>query len=382
MKLDSWHVTHEDGGAACEGDLWVDEEGVHFTAEGIAAAADEGFGLFANYVDITALEVDGDQLRILALDDQDDERVLTFRPHPDAAAGAIQARIAALQTEHTEDDEHDEDGHEHEHEDDADDSDDELQFDQAEYDDGRPSAASCTACQQQIERDYYEINGAVVCQACKSAVDASRSPAGGGLRFLKALTLGVLAAGLGAGIYFGVAALTGYEIGLVAIVVGFLVGGAVRLGSERRGGARYQALAILLTYFAIVGTYIPLITRAIDASEQQAPAAADRSGAETLSAGSAAGVNPSPAPEQERSVILWIFVVGLAVIWPFAALYFDGPGQIIGLLIVGFALYEAWKMNKRPKIKITGPFTLSPEARPEEDPEASPALAQPVPGDG
>jgi predicted lipid-binding transport protein (Tim44 family) len=396
MKLDTWHVTHQDGGTVREGDLWVDEAGVHFTSEGAVADAVEGFALFVDYVDITAVEVDGDQLRIAALDDQDEERGLTVRPHSEATAGSIQTRIAALQAEYTEDDEHDEhdeqeelEQNQHEQLDEASSSaehDDELQFDQAEYDDDRSSAATCTACQQQIARDYYEINGAVVCQACKAAVDASRSPAGGGLRFLKALVLGVLAAGLGAGIYFGVAALTGYEIGLVAVVVGFLVGGAVRMGSEHRGGAGYQALAILLTYFAIVGTYIPLIVRASDAPQQQASIAADKPVAQTVSAGSAANPSQQPAPELERGAIYWIFVVGFAAIWPFAALYFDGLGQILGLLIVGFAVYEAWKLNKRPKITITGPFSLGPDAGPDAGSDtgldAGPAAAQPVPSDG
>jgi len=43
---------------------------------------------------------------------------------------------------------------------------------------------------------------------------------------------GAVAAALGAGIYFGISALTGYEFGLVAIVVGLMVGWAVRRGAE------------------------------------------------------------------------------------------------------------------------------------------------------
>src|SRR5215475_6321852 len=82
--------------------------------------------------------------------------------------------------------------------------------------------------------------------------------AGSGVkRFCGALVLGVLAAMAGAGLYFAITALTGYELGLVAIVVGLLVGSAVRWGSQRRGGWLYQGLAMFLTYSAIITTYIP-----------------------------------------------------------------------------------------------------------------------------
>ena len=51
--------------------------------------------------------------------------------------------------------------------------------------------------------------------------------------------------------------MTGYEIGLIAIQVGFLVGGAVRAGSEGRGGRGYQVLAVLLIYISICANYMP-----------------------------------------------------------------------------------------------------------------------------
>ena len=35
----------------------------------------------------------------------------------------------------------------------------------------------------------------------------------------------------------------------------------------------------------------------------------------------------------------------------------EGTG-FLGLLIVGFALYEAWKINKRQTIAFSGPFRL------------------------
>ncbi len=44
----------------------------------------------------------------------------------------------------------------------------------------------------------------------------------------------------------GIAALTGYEFGLIAVLVGLAVGIAVRKGSSGRGGWRYQVLAMFV----------------------------------------------------------------------------------------------------------------------------------------
>jgi hypothetical protein len=58
---------------------------------------------------------------------------------------------------------------------------------------------------------------------------------------LRAALFGIGAGILGAAIYYGVLALTGYNIGLVAIGVGILVGRAVRKGSGGFGGRGYQS---------------------------------------------------------------------------------------------------------------------------------------------
>ncbi len=54
----------------------------------------------------------------------------------------------------------------------------------------------------------------------------------------------------------------------------------------------------------------------------------------------------------------------LAYAIPILALF--SGGGIIGLIIIGVALYEAWRMNKRPQIQITGPYELAQEGLPPE----------------
>ena len=82
-------------------------------------------------------------------------------------------------------------------------------------------------------------------------------------RFLKATVFGTAAGAAGAFLYYAVLWLTGYQFGLVAIIVGLLVGGGVRAGCGGRGGWLYQALAIFLTYCAIVVTFVPGIIQAV-----------------------------------------------------------------------------------------------------------------------
>src|ERR1051325_8164974 len=110
-----------------------------------------------------------------------------------------------------------------------------LQFDRAEGARQTPGTA-CSFCQQPIAGSYYEINGKVACLSCRGQIMAAWNRGSPARRFAKALGLGAAAAALGAGVYFGVEALTGYEFGLIAVVVGLIVGAAVRKGSSGRGG--------------------------------------------------------------------------------------------------------------------------------------------------
>ena len=138
-----------------------------------------------------------------------------------------------------------------------------------------PAPVACASCGAAIRSTYYQVGQAITCEQCRWRVDSEATGGSSTGRFLKASLLGFGAAGVGAGLYYAVRALTGYEFGLIAIVVGVLVGGAVRMGSAHRGGMPYQVLAMFLTYTSIVSTYIPDIIKVIrdqGVSEQAAPA--------------------------------------------------------------------------------------------------------------
>jgi hypothetical protein len=265
-----------------------------------------------------------------------------------------------------------------------------LQFDVAEGSTGsvaRLTAQRCARCSVAISNAYYEVNGAIVCPSCRAALD---NPPGSKLRRVSAAVgLGALAALGGSILYFAVAAITGREFGLVAIVVGFMVGKAVHKGSRGRGGWAYQTLAISLTYLAIVSTYIPLIAKDVQkmparSARHSTPralpdslgiAAADpssRSAADSANNAqpdSGFSVAQAGAPSSERrgsprtpahlgvgTILLGIgALVLLAAIIPIAS----GFSNIIGLLIIGIAVFEAWKLNRRVAWTIAGPYRVS-----------------------
>jgi hypothetical protein len=238
-----------------------------------------------------------------------------------------------------------------------------LDFGRAEFAEA-PSQATCTMCQKAITRHYYEVNGAVVCGACRGDM-ARVGDAGTPMsRFFRALLAGGAVGLAGSLVYFAIMKLTGYEFGLIAVLVGLGVGGGVKWGCYGRGGALYQALAVGLTYLAIVGTYVPLIVEEVGkreaAQEASAQPGTEAAAVEVSTVGTAAAADV----ESSEPLTPGGFVLALAALVAFAAVmpFLAGLENIIGLVIIGFGLWEAWKINKRPVLVITGPHALSAPA--------------------
>lgn len=196
-----------------------------------------------------------------------------------------------------------------------------LQFDKAEFEKA-PAAVTCAFCRQPIHGVYYQVGDKLTCERCRSELEVALAQGSGPARFFRAALYGIGAGALGAGLWYGVRAITNYEIGFIAILVGFLVGAAVRKGSNGRGGWLYQALAVFLTYTSIVSTYVPYLLRG---------RAEDANGTQLVAA----------------------FAIA------FAAPFLAGFQNLIGIFIIAIGLYEAWKINRRMPIEITGPFRVS-----------------------
>ena len=200
-----------------------------------------------------------------------------------------------------------------------------VSWDRAEFD--RPALANhCARCQQPLADEYFEAAGHLLCGSCRAALDARWVGGSAPGRVLKAIAFGAAAAGLGSAVYFGLAMATGYEIGLVAILVGWLVGTAIRRATNYRGGRGYQALAVALTYAAIVSTYVPPIWRALQ-------------------------------PRLLSQDLTWR-AAGVVIVLAWIAPFLGGFKNFIGWIVIGIGLYQAWMLTRPVRVTCTGPYAL------------------------
>jgi hypothetical protein len=221
-----------------------------------------------------------------------------------------------------------------------------LQFERVEG--AAAAATACAACQRSIPDAYYEAAGKVFCEPCKDAALVAQTDGSRIGRLFKAVVLGSVAAALCSVGWYAIVKLTGYEIGLVAIVVGLVVGGAVRVGSQDRGGWPYQIIAVLLTYVSIGVSYVPLVMDAMRVEAEKLEAAEQEARQATGEVG-----EPSTPASREAAVV--VGSVAVALMLPVLQVM---DGGFVGLLIVGFALYQAWKMNVRRSLAFSGPFRV------------------------
>jgi hypothetical protein len=259
-----------------------------------------------------------------------------------------------------------------------------LQFDQmdAGAQGSQASALQCARCRKPITTVYYHVDGSTLCESCKDIAARSNQPVKGARAFLKSLLFGGMAAIVGAAIYYAVIAITNFEIGIVAILIGFIVGAAVRRATAGGGGRRYQVLALVLTYFAVGLAYMPLaIKGAMDSSpdsgqiadslgtavaDSASPRLADSTAVATL-AGSASAAAPADSVSVTfKSALLSLVVVfagGLLMTFalPVLAVFGSLPSGLISAFIIGIGMHQAWKMTAAQVASITGPYRVGGE---------------------
>lgn len=207
-----------------------------------------------------------------------------------------------------------------------------------DFEGGLPSARTCVGCGRAIQGEYWEANGKVACTSCKDRIDA-RVPSGNAAsRFLMASALGTGAMILGALVWWAVARFAHLEAALIAIGIGWLVGMGVRFGAQHRGGWVYQLMAVALTYLSIVLAYSFLILGELDVAQRD-----------------------------DLGVLAWPISFGMGFVAPFMG----GAGSILTILIIGFGLWSAWKLNRRELVHWSGPHRI---VRPGETAPPPPAL--------
>jgi len=218
-----------------------------------------------------------------------------------------------------------------------------LSFERAEFDDQRQASLACGYCKKPLTVQYWQIAKRPACAECYAVTQRELEASTSRGRFLSAFRLGALAAAAGCVGWIVVSKITGSELGIVAVGVGYLVGKAVRKGAGGFGGRRYQYLALFLTYSAIALASLPAIFEALRHSSSNA-------------------VQAAPSHVGLGSVLwAWLFLLGLAYASPFLG----GTQNIMGLIIIGIGLYEAWKFTRPVPFQVLGPFPIEPSRTPE-----------------
>lgn len=196
-----------------------------------------------------------------------------------------------------------------------------LDFEHASFDGPGLTTRICNVCGTPIGDVYYTHGATTICPRCQP----THAQKLGTSSFMLALGYGSLAAAAGASVYYGVRAITGYELGIIAIAVGIAVGIAVRKGAGPSTSKIYRLLAVALTYLSIVATYIPMIM---------------------------ADLHQNP--------LAYIVAAALALMIPYFLLT---GGQVMGLIIIAIGLWEAWQRSgPRPEDQIAGPFQINTAA--------------------
>jgi len=200
------------------------------------------------------------------------------------------------------------------------------QFGTAEY---AGQSDRCKQCSQPIMGSYYRAGAKIVCPSCAELLKRE-GPQDGDAAFMRGLVVGVGGAILGLILYSGFTIITGIELGYVSLAVGYIVAKAILIGSQGRGGRKYQIAAVVLTYIAVSGSAVPMFLSYAAKSNKILPLS---------------------------------FLLKWGVASPFLWLTINPFNGLIGLVILAAGIRIAWKMTAGSADSgIYGPFENSKSA--------------------
>jgi hypothetical protein len=236
-------------------------------------------------------------------------------------------------------------------------------FDKAQYTFAPASGPDrCTLCKHPITDSYYRINDKMACEPCATLAKPAL-PADSHAAFTRAILYGIGAAIVGMIAYALFEIATGIIIGYLAIGVGYLVGKAMKRGSNNRGGRRYQIAAALLTYISVSMAAVPVAL--YQYSKHHAPPSAPSRTATSQT--NAAAPRPVPQSSDSSKVvrnlgILLVGLLGIGLSSPFVELT-NGVGGFIGLFILFLGIRAAWSLtagSDSTAPDISGPYRAQP----------------------
>jgi hypothetical protein len=230
----------------------------------------------------------------------------------------------------------------------------ELQFQKAEFISSEPELR-CISCQSKIGDSYYHIAGAVTCPACAEQRRIFQGRPEGRGTFLRAALYGFGAAVAGS-ILYALVMMTGFQFSIVAIVVGVMVGKAIRYVTNGRSSLRYQVLAVILTYGAITTSFLPSVMRAV--MEKQKKQSTSVVGVQPTTVASA----PPKTVHPGRLLGAFAALIGFMLLLPFIALVESPASGLLNLVIIGIGLLQAWRITRPDQALIMGPYSVAERA--------------------
>ena len=240
----------------------------------------------------------------------------------------------------------------------------ELSFERATYENRDEARPPCGLCQKELGSHYWRWQQRVVCASCRDQLERTLAKSRSGASFAKALLLGGLTA-LGCGIAYAVfVAISTIQIAFVTIGIAFLVAKVIRKASSGVGGLRFQVLAVVLTYVAGTMGYVPAIFKAIssDAKSHAAQTQSTTPAASKDADGKDGEVEGTPGDRHQPADVGTLlgaiaFLGGLVLASPFLT-FTESP---IGMLIILFGLWEAWKRSRGVPLSLDGPYNVPPK---------------------
>lgn len=194
-----------------------------------------------------------------------------------------------------------------------------LQFQKAEF---AGETRVCALCKTPLSGSFYTYAGHPICTGCAAQrselKQADEVPS-------QAVLYGLGAAIAGTVVYAAVSMITGYQLSLISILVGYMVGRAIRTGAGGSGGLKLQILAVALTYLAV--TTAPLLEV----------------------------IFRLHAVIQITSIPRLIYI---ALISPFLELQASVGHGLLNVLIIFFGMSQAWRYTKGAPHTLQGPFQV------------------------
>ena len=118
----------------------------------------------------------------------------------------------------------------------------------------------CQVCEAEIPKGHQvEIQGrdkrglnSIVCANCAESIERELQAETENPNVMVAVLAGLAAAVVGTLVWYGVVIITDYQLGFIAVGVGWLIGMGVAFGAGRKRGPALQGISVAITLAALV----------------------------------------------------------------------------------------------------------------------------------